>query len=64
MGGTYVTHHFGYVLAELQRYKMERDLVVSHKEGYANDYYTLNVAGILPQTLDPLWCDNLDTDMN
>ncbi|CAK7200667.1 hypothetical protein SEUCBS139899_003365 [Sporothrix eucalyptigena] len=45
MGGTYVTHHFGYVLAELQRYKMERDLIVSHESGHANDYYTLNVEG-------------------
>jgi hypothetical protein len=46
MGGTYVTHHFGYVLGELQRYKMDRDLIVSHQEGYENNYYTLNVEGI------------------
>ncbi|KAJ5739529.1 amine oxidase [Penicillium manginii] len=45
MGGTYVTHHFGYVLGELQRYKMDRDLIVSHQEGYENNYYTLNVEG-------------------
>lgn len=45
MGGTYVTHHFGYVLGELQRYKMDRDLVVSHEEGHENDYYSLNVEG-------------------
>jgi hypothetical protein len=45
MGGTYVTHHFGYVLGELQRYKMDRDLIVTHQEGYENNYYTLNVEG-------------------
>lgn len=45
LGGTHVTHHFGYVLAELQRYKMERDLIVTHQSGSKNDYYTLNVEG-------------------
>lgn len=28
------------------RYKMDRDLLVTHHRGYENDYFTLNVPGI------------------
>lgn len=48
MGGTHVTHHYGYVTAELMRYKMDRDLVVVHQGGYEKNYFTMNVEGMIP----------------
>lgn len=51
MGGTWVTHHMGYLLKEMTRYKMDRDLILTHKSGYENDYYTINVPGAKPRKL-------------
>lgn len=47
MGGTWVTHHMAYLFAEMIRYKMDRDLLITHHREYENDYYTLNVPGYL-----------------
>lgn len=45
MGGTWVTHHMAYLFAEMIRYEMDRDLLITHHREYENDYYTLNVPG-------------------
>ena len=45
MGGTWVTHHMAYLFKEMVRYKMDRDLLLTHHREYENDYYTLNVPG-------------------
>lgn len=50
MGGTWVTHHFAYLLKEMTRYDMDRDLILTHHPGYENDYYSINVSGLW------LWC--------
>lgn len=36
-----------YLFAEMIRYKMDRDLLITHHREYENDYYTLNVPGDL-----------------
>ncbi|PLB49690.1 FAD/NAD(P)-binding domain-containing protein [Aspergillus steynii IBT 23096] len=51
MGGTWVTHHMGYLFQEMTRYKLDRDLVLTHHRGYDNDYYTINVPGATPRKL-------------
>ncbi|KAH8698948.1 amine oxidase [Talaromyces proteolyticus] len=51
MGGTWVTHHFAYVLKEMTRYNMHQDMIVSQHPGYENDYYTLNIDGVKPRKL-------------
>ncbi|KAF9885315.1 hypothetical protein FE257_013032 [Aspergillus nanangensis] len=51
MGGTWVTHHFAYLLKEMTRYNMDRDLIISRHEGHENDYYTINVEGAKPRKL-------------
>lgn len=45
MGGTWVTHHMAYLFKEMTRYKMDKDLTLTHHRGYGNDYYTINVPG-------------------
>jgi len=47
MGGTWVTHHFAYLMKEMMRYGMDRDLITTHQSGYDNDYYTINVPGAI-----------------
>lgn len=43
-----MTHHMGYLFQEMTRYKLDRDLILTHHRGYDNDYYTINVPGIPP----------------
>lgn len=45
MGGTWVSHHYAYLLKEMTRYNMDRDLIVCHASGSANDYFTITVPG-------------------
>lgn len=47
MGGTWVTHHMANLFKEMVRYKMDRDLLLTQHHGYENDYYTLNVPGMV-----------------
>jgi hypothetical protein len=47
MGGTWVTHHMAFLFKEMIRYGMDRDLITTHHSGYENDYYTLNILGIV-----------------
>ncbi|KAE8345513.1 hypothetical protein BDV24DRAFT_148110 [Aspergillus arachidicola] len=51
MGGTWVTHHMAYLFKEMVRYKMDRDLIITHHREFENDYYTLNVPGAKPRRL-------------
>ncbi|OJJ75771.1 hypothetical protein ASPBRDRAFT_51486 [Aspergillus brasiliensis CBS 101740] len=51
MGGTWVTHQMAYLFREMVRYKMDRDLLLTHHSGYEYDYYTLNVPGAAPRKL-------------
>ncbi|CAG8421138.1 unnamed protein product [Penicillium salamii] len=51
MGGTWVTHHMAYLFAEMIRYEMDRDLLITHHREYENDYYTLNVPGANPRKI-------------
>ncbi|KAH8431063.1 flavin monoamine oxidase family protein [Aspergillus melleus] len=51
MGGTWVTHHMGYLFQEMTRYKLDRDLILTHHREYENDYYTINVPGATPRKL-------------
>ena len=48
MGGTWVTHHMAYLFKEMKRYKMDKDLTITHHRGHENDYYTINVPGNFP----------------
>lgn len=48
MGGTWVTHHMGYLLREMTRYNMHRDLMETGIADKSDGYYTINVPGILP----------------
>lgn len=45
MGGTWVTHHMGYLFQEMVRYKLDRDLITTHQRGYGADYYSMNIPG-------------------
>ncbi|ATY62709.1 amine oxidase [Cordyceps militaris] len=51
MGGTWVTHHMGYLFREMQRYGMDRDLVTTGSPDMHKGYYTMNVPGAKPRTL-------------
>ncbi|OGM44145.1 hypothetical protein ABOM_006990 [Aspergillus bombycis] len=51
MGGTWVTHHMAYLFQEMTRYKLDRDLILTHDRQHANDYYTINVPGATPRKL-------------
>ncbi|RAH66721.1 flavin monoamine oxidase family protein [Aspergillus aculeatinus CBS 121060] len=51
MGGTWVTHHMAYLFKEMIRYKMDRDLTLTHSREYEHDYYTMNVPGATPRKL-------------
>lgn len=45
MGGTWVTHHMGYLFREMVRYGMDRDLITTGSPNMERGYYTINVAG-------------------
>ncbi|KAJ3562130.1 hypothetical protein NPX13_g8680 [Xylaria arbuscula] len=45
MGGTWVTHHMGYLFREMVRYGMDRDLIETGSPEKHNGYYTLDVPG-------------------
>lgn len=49
MGGTWVTHHFAYLIKEMMRYGMDRDLITTHHPGHENEYYSINVSGATPR---------------
>ncbi|KAI4717886.1 monoamine oxidase N [Aureobasidium sp. EXF-10727] len=51
MGGTWVTHHMGYLFQEMVRYKMDRDLITTHLRTYKADYYSMNVPGTKPRKM-------------
>jgi hypothetical protein len=52
MGGTWVTHHMGYLHREMVRYKMDRDLITTGSEDKTTKgYYTINVPGATPRKL-------------
>lgn len=45
MGGTWVTHHMGYLHREMVRYGMDRDLTTTGSPDMHKGYYTMNVSG-------------------
>lgn len=45
MGGTWVTHHMGYLFKEMVRYKMDRHLITTGSPNMEKGYYTINVPG-------------------
>ena len=45
MGGTWVSHAQPFLLREMLRYDMDRDLIKTRTEGEANDYYTFKIPG-------------------
>ncbi|EQB54357.1 hypothetical protein CGLO_05825 [Colletotrichum gloeosporioides Cg-14] len=49
MGGTWVTHHMGYLLREMTRYNMDRDLMETGIADKRDGYYTINVPGAKPR---------------
>ncbi|KAI9150863.1 putative monoamine oxidase N [Paramyrothecium foliicola] len=51
MGGTWVTHHMGYLFQEMMRYGMDRDLITTGSPDMHKGYYTMNVTGAKPRTL-------------
>ncbi|KAK1763316.1 hypothetical protein QBC33DRAFT_549916 [Phialemonium atrogriseum] len=51
MGGTWVTHHMGYLFREMTRYGMDRDLITTGSPNMERGYYTINVAGTEPRKL-------------
>ncbi|KAJ0421680.1 hypothetical protein BJY00DRAFT_300814 [Aspergillus carlsbadensis] len=51
MGGTWVTHHMGYLFREMVRYGMDRDLITTGSPDMHKGYYTMNVPGATPRTL-------------
>lgn len=51
MGGTWVTHHMGYLFREMVRYGMDRDLIVTGSPDMHKGYYTINVQGAEPRTV-------------
>lgn len=46
MGGTWVTHHMGYLFREMTRYNMDRDLITTGSPDMHKGYYTIDVPGI------------------
>lgn len=63
MGGTWVTHHMGYLFREMVRYKMDRDLIMTGSPNMEKGYYTINVPGmyvsgnVASLHIKPLTCD-------
>ncbi|KAL4864651.1 hypothetical protein BDV12DRAFT_188747 [Aspergillus spectabilis] len=51
MGGTWVTHHMGYLFKEMVRYGMDRDLITTGSPDMHKGYYTMNVPGAKPRKL-------------
>ncbi|KAL3441115.1 hypothetical protein BJX65DRAFT_322611 [Aspergillus insuetus] len=51
MGGTWVTHHMGYLFREMVRYDMDRDLITTGSPDIDKGYYTMNVPGAAPRKL-------------
>ncbi|RSL76554.1 hypothetical protein CEP51_009846 [Fusarium floridanum] len=51
MGGTWVTHHMGYLFREMTRYNMDRDLITTGSPDMHKGYYTINVPGAEPRKL-------------
>lgn len=45
MGGTWVTHHMGYLFREMVRYGMDRDLITTGSPNMEKGFYTINVPG-------------------
>lgn len=50
MGGTWVTHHMGYLFREMVRYKMDRHLITTGSPNMEKGYYTINVPGMCMAT--------------
>lgn len=48
MGGTWVTHHMGYLFREMVRHNMDRDLITTGSPDMHKGYYTINVPGKMP----------------
>lgn len=46
MGGTWVTHHMGYLFREMTRYNMDRDLITTGSPDMHKGYYTIDVPGM------------------
>ncbi|KAL4884563.1 hypothetical protein BJY04DRAFT_215027 [Aspergillus karnatakaensis] len=42
MGGTWVTHHMGYLFREMVRYKMDRDVITTGSAEMEKGYYSIN----------------------
>lgn len=55
MGGTWVTHHMGYLFREMTRYGLDRDLIETGapRTGKHKPYYSLNVPGSTPRNCPP-----------
>lgn len=51
MGGTWVTHHMGFLHREMVRYGMDRELITTGSPDMHKGYYTINVTGASPRTL-------------
>ncbi|KAL0938625.1 monoamine oxidase n [Colletotrichum truncatum] len=51
MGGTWVTHHMGYLFREMVRYDMDRDLIETGSPDKDKGYYTINVPDAEPRKL-------------
>jgi monoamine oxidase len=51
MGGTWVTHHMGYLFREMVKYGVDRDLITTGSPDMHKGYYTINVPGAQPRTL-------------
>ncbi|CVL02554.1 probable monoamine oxidase N [Fusarium mangiferae] len=51
MGGTWVTHHMGYLFREMTRYNMDRDLITTGSPDMHKGYYTIDVPGATPRKL-------------
>ncbi|KAH7121536.1 hypothetical protein EDB81DRAFT_814071 [Dactylonectria macrodidyma] len=51
MGGTWVTHHMGYLFREMVRYGMDRDLITTGSPDMHKGYYTIDVPGTRPRKL-------------
>ncbi|CAI6013947.1 unnamed protein product [Clonostachys chloroleuca] len=51
MGGTWVTHHMGYLFREMVRYGMDRDLITTGSPNMEKGFYTINVPGVDPRKL-------------
>lgn len=45
MGGTWVTHHMGYLLREMMRYDLDRELITTGSPDMHKGFYTIDVPG-------------------